>query len=239
MTLRNAFADLALDSTLQSVLTELQQKLEPGQSVVVSSVGGTVTVTGTVALDAATLAALETVNVNQAGSWTVTVTDGGGSITVDGPLTDAELRAAPVNISDGGGSITVDGPLTDAELRTTPIDVTDPAVAQVRDRLPTAPTATDELPVADDYGALEVLADQTGAAAVLNFVFSASVNLVVVHAVGTNQVARATTTAQVPTATLGVRCPDDVPTYMPVTTNQIDVYAPSGMDVTVWGYRRV
>jgi len=46
----------------------------------------------------------------------VTITDGGGSITVDGPLTDEQLRAAVVPVADGGGSLTVDGPLTDAEL---------------------------------------------------------------------------------------------------------------------------
>ncbi len=41
---------------------------------------------------------------------TLVITDGGGSITVDGPLTDAELRALAVNVL---------GPLTDAELRAT------------------------------------------------------------------------------------------------------------------------
>ena len=60
------------------------------------------------------------------------VTDNGGSLTVDGPLTDAELRATAVPVSDGGGvlsvddaggSLTVDGPLTDAELRATAVPV--------------------------------------------------------------------------------------------------------------------
>lgn len=37
------------------------------------------------------------------------ISDGGSSITVDGPLTDAQLRASVVPISDGGGSLTVDG----------------------------------------------------------------------------------------------------------------------------------
>jgi hypothetical protein len=61
------------------------------------------------------------------------VTDNGGSITVDGPLTDTQLRAAPVPVNDGGGSITVDGPLTDAQLRNTPISVSGPATdAQIR-----------------------------------------------------------------------------------------------------------
>lgn len=61
---------------------------------------------------------------------TVAVSDGGGSLTVDGsvtvggtvavsnlpatqpvsgPLTDGQLRASPVHVTDGGGSLTVDG----------------------------------------------------------------------------------------------------------------------------------
>ena len=44
------------------------------------------------------------------------VTDGGGSLTVDGPLTDAELRATAVPVSDGGGSLTVDTPQLPAAL---------------------------------------------------------------------------------------------------------------------------
>lgn len=39
----------------------------------------------------------------------IAVTDGGGSLTVDGPLTDAQLRATAVPVADGGGSLTVDG----------------------------------------------------------------------------------------------------------------------------------
>lgn len=40
---------------------------------------------------------------------TVTVQDGSGSLTVDGPLTDTQLRATAVPVADGGGSLTVDG----------------------------------------------------------------------------------------------------------------------------------
>ncbi len=60
-----------------------------------------------------------TVTVNQP----VSVDDNAGSLTVDGPLTDAELRATPVPVADGGGSLTVDGPLTDAELRASAVPV--------------------------------------------------------------------------------------------------------------------
>ena len=55
-------------------------------------------------------------------------------VPVSGPLTDAQLRAASVAISDGGGSLTVDGtfwqatqpvsgPLTDAQLRAVAVPV--------------------------------------------------------------------------------------------------------------------
>lgn len=113
----------------------------------------------------------------------------------------------------------------------------DTTLVAVRDRLPSALTSTDELPVADDYQEFEALTEQTGADAVLTFTFSAPVQLVVVHAVGTDQVARVTTT-QTPSATLGARCPDDVPTFLPVTAAAVKVYAPTGMVVSVWGYRR-
>jgi hypothetical protein len=68
----------------------------------------------------------------------VTITDGGGSITVDGPLTDEQLRAAVVPVSDGGESLTVDGPLTDAELAARlPLAVDGPLTdAQLAARLP-------------------------------------------------------------------------------------------------------
>lgn len=84
-----------------------------------------------VSLDDASLAALETINA--------VVSDGGGSITVDGSvgvsgtvaisnfpaetaqgLTDAQLRATAVPVS---GTVTATGPLTDAQLRATPVPV--------------------------------------------------------------------------------------------------------------------
>jgi hypothetical protein len=56
---------------------------------------------------------------------TLPVSDGGKSLTVDGPLTDDQLRTAPVpvDVTDGSGSLTVDGPLTDAQLRAAPVRV--------------------------------------------------------------------------------------------------------------------
>lgn len=64
------------------------------------------------------------VRVDPTGTTAQPVTDGGGSLTVDGtvgvsgsvavtgPLTDTQLRATPVPISDASGSITVDGSIS-------------------------------------------------------------------------------------------------------------------------------
>ena len=50
------------------------------------------------------------------------VTINNASIAVTGPLTDTELRATPVPVSDGGGSLTVDGSVT---VSATNLDIRD------------------------------------------------------------------------------------------------------------------
>jgi hypothetical protein len=93
--------------------------------------------------------------------------------------------------------------------------------------------------VHDDYQAGEVLADQTGAAAVLTFTFSAPVHLVVVDANGAaTDIARADPFGGTPTATTGIPCRDEVPTFMAVQTSSVKVYAPTAMVVSCYGYRR-
>lgn len=168
MALVNAFGDLALDASVQAVLTELQQKLEPGQAVTVSSVGGTVTVSGTVGLDAASLAALEAIDVRQSGSWSVTVTgsvtvgnfpavqpvsDNGGSLTVDGTVNVGNFPASQpvsgtVSVSNFPSSQPVTGPLTDTQLRAAavPVSVSFPATQNV------AVTSSVEVEVKNDAG---------------------------------------------------------------------------------------
>lgn len=94
-------------------------------------------------------------------------------------------------------------------------------------------------PVQDDYQSGEVLADQVGAGAVLTFTFATPVNLVVVHARGENLTARANPFGGVPSASSGVVCGDDVPTYLPVVTATVRVFAPTGMTISVHGYRRL
>jgi hypothetical protein len=61
----------------------------------------------------------------------ISIDDGGGSITVDGPLTDTQLRATSVPVSGPltdtqlrATSVAVSGPLTDTQLRATAVPVT-------------------------------------------------------------------------------------------------------------------
>lgn len=70
----------------------------------------------------------------------LSIDDGGGSITVDGPLTDVQLRASAVPVSGPitdaqlrASAISVSGPLTDAQLRASAIGVSGPLTdAQLR-----------------------------------------------------------------------------------------------------------
>lgn len=114
----------AILTALAASLTELQQKLEPGQEVALTPAtlaaleNVTAAVTGTVALDAPTLAALESVTatisnlpadypdaavlaavqaVTAALGGTLTVDDGHPDPQLDA-LTNAQLRAAPVPV---------------------------------------------------------------------------------------------------------------------------------------------
>jgi len=119
-----------------------------------------------------------------------------------------------VAVSNLPATQAVSGPLTDTQLRAT------------------APA------VKDDYQSGEVLADQTGAGAVLTFTFAAPRNLVMVHAVGADQVARADPFGGTPSATQGIRCDDGVPSYLPVIATTVKVFAPAGMVVTVVGFSR-
>lgn len=76
-------ADAGARTSLAEILTALGTKLDDG---------------GTVSLSAGTLAALEEIIVTVSG--VVAISDGGGSVTVDGPLTDAELRASEIGVAD-------------------------------------------------------------------------------------------------------------------------------------------
>lgn len=65
------------------------------------------------------------------GGGSLSIDDGGNSVTVDGPLTDTELRAAPVPISDDGGSITVDGTVAISGSAVTSVPARTPTTTSV------------------------------------------------------------------------------------------------------------
>lgn len=103
-------------AALASLLIELNQKLEAGQAVALDAATlaalEAITVSGTVALDAPTLAALESITATISGAVAldaptlaalenITATIS-GTVPVSGPLTDTELRAADVNMADSG-----------------------------------------------------------------------------------------------------------------------------------------
>lgn len=236
MALQNLLGDLNLEATQQAILTELAAKLEAGQTVVASDGGGSLTVdgpltdtqlralavaiSGTVALDAPTLAALEDINV--------TVTN--GSLAVTGPLTDTQLRAAAVEVF---GNVTVSGTVAVSNFP-----------ANQTDALTDAELRADPVPVQDDYPDGEILADQTGADAVLTFTFSADVHTVWVMAVDPNDLLAADEEVRVdpfgdtPSASLGM--PVFLGAWSPISvaTGEVKIYTPSGIRVTVWGFRR-
>lgn len=133
--------------------------------------------------------------------------------------------SGPSNISDNAdrllGHVTVDSMpannvgLTDSELRAAPV------------------------PVVDRNASGEVLAQQTGAGAVLTFTFASAVDLVVVECEGlATDVARADPFGGTPTATAGIPCRDEAQVYIPVTATVIKVFAPTASTVTVWGVRK-
>ena len=89
-----------------------------GASIPVTLDGGSVTISSITVPTSVTVnntSALP-VPVSDAGG-TLSIDDGGGSITVDGPLTDTQLRATSVPVS---------GPLTDTQLRATAVPVSGP-----------------------------------------------------------------------------------------------------------------
>ena len=211
----------ATEVTLASLLTELGQKLEPGQAV---------------ALDSATLAALESVTAAVTGSVSVTNLPATQPVSATalplpvGAATQTTLAAVLAALA----LVPVSGPLTDAQIRATALAVSTGLTQPLTD----AQLRAGKVGVADDFQGGECLPDQTGVGGVLTFTFAAPRNLIVVHAVGASQVARADPYGGTPSATQGFRCPDDAPTYMAVVATVVRVFAPAGMVVSCSGSSR-
>ena len=114
-----------------------------GKQVVCGPDGGSVPVTldgGSVTISSITVPTSVTVgNANNApvpvsdAGGTLSIDDGNGSITVDGPLTDTQLRATAVPVSGPltdtqlrAAAVPVSGPLTDTQLRASAVPVSGP-----------------------------------------------------------------------------------------------------------------
>ncbi|MFA6125519.1 hypothetical protein [Sphingomonas sp.] len=95
--------------------------------------------------------------------------------------------------------------------------------------------------VRDDYALGEVLADQSGADAVLTFTFSAEVAGFWVAVVGDAGVCKLDHYGGTPSATSGIPVGPDAPSAVlpiPEPATAVKVYAPTGTTVTVWGHFR-
>lgn len=95
-----------------------------------------------------------------------------------------------------------------------------------------------EWDVRDDFDGGQVLEDQAGAGAVLTFTFSSPVNLVVMESSGAALVARADPFGGTPDTDTGIPLRHETPTYAPVITSSVKVFAPIGTTISVYGYRR-
>lgn len=127
-------------------LTFLSDKVDAsGSSVSVSNFPATQAVSGTVEIGATSLAALESITVqNAAGASAVNIQDGGNSITVDGTVNVGNFPATQ-NVNVTNSSIAVTGPLTNTELRASAVPVSLASTTITSSALPTgASTAANQ-----------------------------------------------------------------------------------------------
>lgn len=105
-----------------------------GGSVPVTLDGGSVTISNVTVPTNVTVGNTNAapVPISDAGGL-ISIDDGNGSITVDGPLTNTELRAAAVPVTGPltdtqlrAAAVPVSGPLTDTQLRATAVPVSGP-----------------------------------------------------------------------------------------------------------------
>lgn len=122
--------DLLLDSGQQTMAASLPVAIASNQSDVNISLAGEAVVLGAGSASVGTLGANSGVDIgdvtvnNASGANAVNIQDGGNSITVDGPVTDTQLRATAVPVSLASvPSHAVTGPLTDTQLRATAVPV--------------------------------------------------------------------------------------------------------------------
>ncbi len=225
----------AVDATLRVVESGTPRSLTAGAG---GDIDGPATRDAVTQLQAA-VSALNDVLTALAGTLTVT-----GAVTT-GALTDTELRAAPVPVDVSfPASQEVTGALTDTELRAAPVPIAgtvtvtdletglakDTTTSEVRDRLP-AELDTRGLKVADVL-TQDAAAEATGNDASQTLDLGVVCDLIFVRVDGADGRALVSDT---PTTTHGRVCEDGIDTAFPVRSQTINVHAPSGATVTVWG----
>jgi hypothetical protein len=169
------------------------------------------------------------------------------------PLTDAQLRAAPVAVDIGIGdsqadavfvrwngtqAVTVQGEVEVKNTTGASLAV-DTGLIQPTTPADTQPVSiADTVSVRDDFAGGEILPDQTGANDVLTFTFSEQVDSFWVAVVGNEGVVKVHHYGGTPSATSGipVAAGGVMPFSEPATT--VRVFAPTGLIVTVWGQTR-
>ena len=157
MALRNAFGNLALDATVQSVYTWLQARL--GAKATASSIAVNIANDQTVAVSAASLP------LPSGASTAVNQTTANTSLSsIDGKLPALSSGRVPVDVgssinvgevevkNDSGnpvpvsGTVTATGPLTDTQLRATAVSVSGP-LTDTQLRATAVPVSTASLPL--------------------------------------------------------------------------------------------
>lgn len=226
-------------SALATLLIELQQKLEPGQQVALD--GATLAalesinavVSGIVALDGSTLAALESITTTIA-NWPSDFPDTAVLAKVEAVRA---LLEAGLEVS---GSIEVENFPAEFPLPAGQITALTPQTDSLtNDQLRAA-----EVPVSDDYSTESHAAQQVGADGVLTFTIAAGqlVGVAVLPADSSDTefyYACATCDGSAPSATSGFVCAVGGMTYLPApTSGTVKVYAPTGTLIQVSGWAR-
>ena len=91
------------------------------------------------------------------------------------------------------------------------------------------------IPASDVFLGGQALADQASTGAVLTFTFASPVQLIWVKPTGGT--CRVDPFGGTPAASVGIPCDDGIPNPLTVRTTVIQVFANSGVTVSVWGYR--
>lgn len=164
---------------------------------------------------------------------------GGDASAANQLLEIAALQTIEANQTNGTQITTISGVVSTS--RTWTLDQATDSVKTYAQGITTV-SGVNTLQVKDDYQVGEILADQSGVGGVLNFDFSNPVDFIWVTDIGatTTNISRVDPFGGTPSSSLGIPVFNATPTPINVTParTRIQVYAPSGSTITMYGYRR-